>query len=89
MEMCMQRLKDNLHCVMCMNENNQQCMKYLNQYPTLMNESTVCWMEKWSDECLTMVGKKLLKPKCWENEEYVVEACRRIYRYIEEYLCNK
>ena len=55
------RVKDNLHIVICMSPIGRTFRDYVKMYPALINNTTIDWFMKWPDEALIEVANKYLK----------------------------
>lgn len=55
------RVKDNLHVVICMSPIGKRFRDYTKNYPALVNNTTIDWFMKWPDDALIEVANKYLK----------------------------
>lgn len=55
------RVKDNLHIVICMSPIGRRFRDYIRMYPALVNNTTIDWFMKWPADALTEVANKYLK----------------------------
>ena len=67
-KMAHERLRNNLHFIICMNSQSQDFQARIKLFPSLLNETTVFWLENWSEECLVAIGKKVLPKALMENK---------------------
>ncbi len=52
-----QRVKRNLHLVICMSQLSDLFAQRLRQFPSLVNCCTLDWFSEWPEEALIGVGK--------------------------------
>jgi dynein heavy chain len=55
-----QRVRANLHIVLCMSPIGENFRNRLRQYPALINCTTIDWFHEWPREALLEVGNKFL-----------------------------
>lgn len=55
-----QRVRENLHVVLCMSPIGDAFRNRLRQYPALINCTTIDWFLEWPKEALLEVGNKFL-----------------------------
>jgi len=55
------RVKDNLHVVICMSPIGKAFWDYIRMYPALINNTTIDWFMKWPNDALTEVANKYLR----------------------------
>ena len=46
--MAHEKLRNNLHFVICMNSQSDDFEKNIKQFPSLLNETTAFWLENWT-----------------------------------------
>lgn len=55
-----QRVRANLHLILCMSPIGEAFRNRLRQYPALINCTTIDWFHEWPREALLEVGNKFL-----------------------------
>jgi dynein heavy chain len=55
------RVRDNLHIVLCMSPVGDNFRRWCRQFPSLVNCCTIDWFDKWPQEALLAVAKRLME----------------------------
>ena len=58
------RVRDNLHIVLCMSPVGDNFRRWCRQFPSLVNCCTIDWFDKWPQEALLAVAKRLMEEVC-------------------------
>ena len=76
------RVKDNLHVVICMSPIGRAFKDYIRMYPALINNTTIDWFMKWPEDALTEVAHKYLKSFDFDQQylENISELCVQAHR---------
>lgn len=79
-----ERVKQNLHFVLCMSPIGDALRSRLRQFPSLINCCTIDWFQAWPEDALEMVALKFLEEvELTEHEHHAcVEMCKEFHESV-------
>lgn len=90
-QMFVQRVRDNLHIVLCMSPVGDTFRVRCRQFPSLINCTTIDWFQKWPAQALSSVSTKFLEKVKLESEDHrtaLAQACVEVHMTMDK-LCDK
>eukprot|EP00352_Strombidinopsis_acuminata_P002106 CAMPEP_0176395636 /NCGR_PEP_ID=MMETSP0126-20121128/43570_1 /TAXON_ID=141414 ORGANISM="Strombidinopsis acuminatum, Strain SPMC142" /NCGR_SAMPLE_ID=MMETSP0126 /ASSEMBLY_ACC=CAM_ASM_000229 /LENGTH=111 /DNA_ID=CAMNT_0017768639 /DNA_START=1016 /DNA_END=1347 /DNA_ORIENTATION=+ len=82
-----QRVKDNIHCVLAMSPRDSRFTTRLRMFPSLVNCCTIDWFTNWPAEALYNVAKGAFSDESMnlaDDEEACVEMCKDMHLSVEK-----
>jgi len=82
-----QRVKDNIHCVLAMSPLDRRFTTRLRMFPSLINCCTIDWFTNWPAEALYNVAKGAFSDETMQlgdDEEACVEMCKDMHMSVEK-----
>jgi dynein heavy chain len=82
-----ERVRDNLHIILCMSPVGDSLRVRCRQFPSLVNTCTLDWFSRWPEEALLYVSSAFLKDLALPNDEVrnsLAEMCKTIHTSVEE-----
>eukprot|EP00002_Diphylleia_rotans_P007300 TRINITY_DN1682_c0_g1_i3.p1 TRINITY_DN1682_c0_g1~~TRINITY_DN1682_c0_g1_i3.p1 ORF type:complete len:1955 (-),score=398.96 TRINITY_DN1682_c0_g1_i3:368-6232(-) len=82
-----QRVRENLHIVLCMSPVGEQFRSRCRQFPSLINCSTIDWFGPWPADALLSVSRRFLDPidlQTPEIKKAVMEMCVEMHSDVKK-----
>lgn len=76
----LERVKKNLHIVLCMSPIGDAFRTRVRMFPSLVNCCTIDWFNEWPQDALVSVAEKFLKPI--EMEDKIKHECNAMVQYF-------
>ncbi|XP_040308873.1 dynein axonemal heavy chain 2 [Herpailurus yagouaroundi] len=74
-----ERVRDNLHIVLCLSPVGNSFRNWIRQYPALVNCTTINWFSEWPHEALLEVAEKYLQGVDLGTEENIHRKVAKIF----------
>ncbi|KEG14252.1 putative dynein heavy chain [Trypanosoma grayi] len=76
------RCRDNLHVVLSMSPSGDVLRTRCRSFPSLINNTTIDWFQKWPAQALEAVGKRMLKDEDLPEEMKRIIASHAVYVHM-------
>jgi dynein heavy chain, axonemal len=87
-EFFVQRVRDNLHIVLCLSPVGEALRTRIRMFPSLVNCCTIDWFDQWPAEALLSISKRFISNNRYISDEAVKQAlsqgCVYVHSLVDE-----